>query len=579
MNTHPTGHSLSVSIGAYTDAGKKEVNQDYLGAATPAGLALKNKGVVLCIADGISSSNVSQIASESTVNGFMADYYATSEAWSVKNSATQVLNASNAWLYNQTKQSAFRYDKDRGYVCTFSGLILKSHVAHLFHVGDTRIYRLRDQTLELLTEDHRFWVSTQENYLARAMGMHQHLEIDYRSIDLAQNDIFILTSDGVHEHITDALMIATITQSSSLAIAAKEIYNEALANGSLDNLSVQICRIDQLPEQDIDSFYHQLTALPFPPELNARDVIDGFEILRTLHQNSRSHVLLAVDLATQTKVVIKTPSVDLRDDAAYLERFLLEEWIARRLNNAHILKPYTLTQTQSAIYIVMEYIEGQTLYQWMHDHPSPSLETVRGMIEQIAKGLQAFHRMEMLHQDLKPQNIMIDTTGTVKIIDFGATKVAGLAETYSPIPQQALLGTAQYSAPEYFIGEEGNTQSDLFSLATIMYEMLTGKLPYSAEVARIKQPKDLDRLQYPDIRLTQHGFPAWVDHAIGQALHPSRSKRYTEISEFMHDLRRPNQTYLTKSKPALIESNPVAFWRGLSIVLMMIIIYLIAKAS
>lgn len=569
--------SLSISIGHFSDAGLKPINQDFVDAVIPKEPLLNSKGVALAVADGISSSDVSHIASKATVEGFLNDYYATSDAWSVQKSATQVLNASNAWLHSQTKQSPYRFDKDRGYVCTFSGLILKSRLAHIFHIGDTRIYRLNKNGLACLTEDHRFWVSNEENYLARAMGMHPHIDLDYKTYELQLNDTFILMSDGVYEFIQENAIISTIQETTTLAQAAKSLYEQALTNGSDDNLTIQICRVDALPEQDIESLYRSLTDLPFAPELEARSVIDGYEIIRTLHHSSRSHVYLAIDQATQTKVVLKTPSIDLRDDAAYLERFLLEEWVARRINNAHVLKPNPIERAPTALYIVMEYIEGQTLHQWMMDNPNPSLDTVRGIIEQVAKGLQAFHRMEMLHQDLRPHNIMIDTHGTVKIIDFGATRVAGLAETYSPLSTHHLLGTAQYSAPEYFLGDEGSVESDLFSLGIITYQMLTSKLPYGTKVARIKSIHDQQKLQYDDIRHEQIHFPAWVDDAIRRAVHPMPNKRYEAISEFIYDLHHPNQAYLNQIRPALIERNPVAFWRGLCLALCLIILGLLAR--
>lgn len=101
------------------------------------------------------------------------------------------------------------------------------------------------------------------------------------------------------------------------------------------------------------------------------------------------------------------------------------------------------------LYCLTEYIEGTTLRQWMRDHPLLSISDVRGIVEQIAKGLRAFHRLEMIHQDLKPENIMIDNTGTVKIIDFGSTKIAGIEEIASPISHSHLPSTENYSAPEY----------------------------------------------------------------------------------------------------------------------------------
>ena len=137
---------------------------------------------------------------------------------------------------------------------------------------------------------------------------------------------------------------------------------------------------------------------------------DGFKIVREIRISSRSHVYLALDDdgRSATPVVIKTPSVDLRNDPAYLERFLLEDWIARRIDSPHVVRACEPTRKRNYLYTVTEFIDGQTLTQWMIDNPKPKLATVRGIVEQIAKGLQAFHRLEMLHQDLRPENVMID---------------------------------------------------------------------------------------------------------------------------------------------------------------------------
>ncbi len=164
----------------------------------------------------------------------------------------------------------------------------------------------------------------------------------------------------------------------------------------------------------------------------------------------------------------------------------MEEWIARRIDSPHVLKPCPASRPRRYLYIVTEFVEGQTLAQWMIDHPKPDLETVRGIVEQIAKGLRAFHRMEMLHQDLRPANVMIDKTGTVKIIDFGSVAVAGVAEAAPGVGHDGILGTEQYAAPEYFLGEAGSSRSDQFSLGVIAYQMLTGQLPYGAKAARVQ---------------------------------------------------------------------------------------------
>ena len=575
-------NSLEIAIGQYSDKGRKEINQDFHGASIPEEPLLTSKGVTIALADGISSSDVSQIASEASVHGFLEDYFCTSEAWSTKKSAHRVLTATNSWLFSQSQKShEQRFDKNKGYVCTFSAIILKSNTAHLFHIGDARIYHLRDQSLEQLTEDHRHWLSEDQSYLSRALGINKSLEIDYQTLPIEKNDIFILATDGVYEFTSSEFIIDTIqsheSDNTDLDLAAKTIVEEAYQQGSDDNLTIQIIKILDLPDRDVTEIHQQLTELPFPPILEAREIFDGYKIIRSLHASSRSHVYLAVDIETETQLIIKTPSVDLQNDTAYLERFLMEEWIARRINSPYVLKPCAQSRKRNYLYLSMEFIEGQTLTQWMRDNPQPDLTTVRGIVDQIAKGLLAFHRLEMLHQDLRPENIMIDNTGTVKIIDFGATKVAGVDEISTPITQTERLGTAQYSAPEYFLGDSGTTQSDLFSLGVITYQMLTGKLPYGVEVAKTTTRKEQKKLQYNSVLKYDKDIPVWVDGAIKKAIHPDPFKRYEELSEFMFDLSHPNKEYLKEAKPPLLEREPVIFWKGLSFVLSMIIAALLIK--
>jgi len=569
---------LSISTGQHSDKGRKEINQDFHGVYIPLEPHLSAKGIAIAMADGISSSDVSHIASEATVAGFLDDYFCTSEAWSVKKSAQRVLAATNSWLYSQTRRSQHRYDTGRGYVCTLSAIVIKSTTAHIFHVGDSRIYRLRGKALEQLTDDHRIRVSEDTTYLSRALGMNPQLEIDYQALPVEKGDIFLLATDGVYEYAASSFIINTVHEhANDLDTAAKALVSEAYRRGSSDNLTAQIVRVDALPTRDSDEIYQQLTELPCPPILDARMIFDGYKIIREAHSSSRSHVYLAVDEETNTTVVIKTPSIDLQGDPAYLERFLMEEWIARRINSAHVLKPCFQTRKRNYLYIVTEFVDGQTLAQWMIDNPKPELETVRGIVEQIAKGLQAFHRMEMLHQDLRPENIMIDGTGTVKIIDFGSTRVAGVMEIATPNERANLLGTAQYTAPEYFLGEAGSTRSDIFSLGVIGYQMLTGKLPYGAQVAKTRTIAAQRKLRYQSLLDDDSEIPAWIDVVIMKAVRPDPNQRYEELSEFIYDLRHPNKALLNEKSRPLIDRNPLVFWKCVCFILMIIIAILSSK--
>lgn len=571
MSTH-----LRISTGQHSHQGRKPINQDFHGIYIPDEPMLGSKGIAIALADGISSSDVSQDASRIAVTNFFADYYSTSDAWSVKQSAQRVLNAINSWLYSQTRRSEHRFNLNKGYVCTFSGMVIKSATAHIFHAGDSRIYRLHGDTLEALTQEHRVQVAPDQHYLKRALGMDHQLDLDYLQVDLQTGDVFLLMTDGIFEHVSDKDMAFICKeQTGNLDAAASAIAELAYANGSTDNLTVQVIRIEELPNKSSNEIYQELTQLPFPPALEPRMSFDGFTIVRQLHASARSHVFLAVDNETQAQVVIKTPASELRKDAAHLERFLLEEWIGRRINSAHVLKPCNLTRKRQYFYITTEYIEGQTLAQWMIDNPNPGIERVREIIEQVAKGLRAFHRLEMLHQDLRPANIMIDNTGTVKIIDFGATRVAGLEEMTSSLDRFNLLGTAQYTAPEYFLGEYGTGRSDQFSLAVIAYHMLSGELPYGADVAKAQTREAQRHLRYRSVLHDKRKIPAWVDLALRKALNPDPSKRYDDISEFLYELRHPSQAFLSQTRQPLLERNPVAFWQTVSILLLLIIVGLL----
>jgi len=568
---------LKISVGQYSDKGRKETNQDFHGVLIPNEPLLSLKGIAIVLADGISSSNVSRIASESAVKGFLTDYYCTSESWSVRTSAQRVLEATNSWLHSQTRRSQYSYDKDRGYVCTLSAMVIKSTTAHLFHIGDSRIYRVSGNSLEQLTNDHRVIISSEQSYLGRALGVNPQIEIDYLMLKVEKGDTFVLVTDGIYEHVGDRHIARAIKDGAEdLDKAAKAVVELAFELGSKDNLTVQIVRVDQLPESAASEVFGQPRELPLPPLLEARAVFDGYRIVRELHGSSRSHIYLAVDIETDAVVTIKIPSIDLRDNPDYLKRFMMEEWVARRIDSPHVLKPCLPSRKRNFLYVVTEYIDGQTLTQWMIDNPKPALETVRGIVEQIAKGLRAFHRKEMLHQDIRPDNIMIDDTGTVKIIDFGSTKITGVVEAAPSGNRNDILGTAQYTAPEYFLGEPVSSRSDLFSLGVITYQMLTGRLPYGSDAAKARTRSQFNKLIYRPASHHDREMPLWIDGTLERAVHPNPIKRYDSLSEFLFDLRHPNANYLNTSSTPLIERNPLLFWKSTTIVLALAVVLLLA---
>ncbi len=565
--------SLSIEAASASLAGVKPQNEDACGIQIAEGTLLETKGIAAVIADGMSGSDAGREASRACVSGFLADYFSTPESWTVKTSAQKILSALNHWLYGQGQR---RFQSYKGLVTTLSAVVLKSNTAHVFHIGDTRIYRLRDGELEQITRDHRVSVGEEKTCLSRAMGIELHLDIDYRSLPLETGDVFVMLTDGVYEFVPDATIKACLQQGDDLQAACDRLLQEAADNHSNDNLTCQIFRITHLPAENEHEFYDKLTELPFPPPLEAGMILDGYKILRHLFSNKRTEVYLAQDTDNGQRVVLKAPSVNYEDDPDFIHQFLHEEWAGRRINNPHVMKVLETRRRRTALYYLSEYIEGRTLRQWMHDEPRPSLGKVRNFVEQIASGLRAFHRLEMIHQDLKPENILVDEHGTLKIIDFGSTKIAGIEEIATPLESNNLQGTINYTAPEYHIGEKPGNRSDIFSLGVIAYELLSGKLPYGKELSA----RNLRRVHYRSVRQFNPEVPIWMDKALEKAVQINPQQRFSILSEFTCALSRPDTSLVNQDYVPLIKRNPLRVWQGISLLLALgnlLLLYLLNK--
>ncbi len=564
--------TLAIDYAVATDKGDKAENADAADARIPDEAQLGSKGIAIAIADGMSSSEGGKQAAEVCVTGFLNDYFSTPDSWTVKTSAKKILGALNRWLYSQGQD---RFDSARGMVTTFSCLVLKSTTAHIFHVGDSRIYHFSDDQLEQITRDHRVWVSRDRDFLSRAMGIDAHIDIDYKSQGVNEGDIFLFATDGITGHVTDNRLQEIIqANGDNLQSCANTILAESLTNGSTDNVTCQLIKVKSLPTLTEDDLLQKINELPFPPDLAPGMTIDGYEILRELYASKRSEVFLARDSSTGDKVILKTPSVNYRDDPAYLEGFFHEEWVGKRIKCAHVLR-FLDSPRRRFLYHISEYVDGQTLRQWMDDHPQTHINTTRDFLKQIIDGLRAFHRLEMIHLDLKPENILIDSEGTLKIIDFGSTQVAGATEIKSSFDRSDIQGTVNYSAPECIDGSCSN-RSDIFSLGIIAYELLTGALPYGES----EKHRAAKKLSYISARQHNDNIQPWVDGALRKAVNPSPRNRYDLMSEFYHDLSQPNKEFQGAHEVPLLERNPLAFWKGLSLLLLvsnLILVYLLLK--
>lgn len=570
------GTSGQLKVAQLCREGGKAGNEDAAAYLIPEDLhLLRYKGSAFVVADGVSSAEAGQQASQTAVSSFLRDYPNTPDTWSVSHSAEQLLSTINSRLYRHSHAYS---NELKGHLCTFSSLIIKSRTAHIFHVGDSRIYLLRDQNLRQLTQDHKAQLSKERSFLARALGMDNRLQLDYRSLPLESGDILLLCTDGLHDFLPEARMIELIQQhGSDLEAANQALFEAAMAAGSDDNISHILVQVASLPEENLDDYSERLTQLPFPPALEPGMKLDGFAVIKILFMSSRSHLYLVRDPDTQRQLVMKTPSDNYSDDPLYIERFIREEWVGSRIRNDHVVQVVRPSRPKTFQYYLMEYVDGQSLEQLLAAQaPLKPAQTLK-LLEQIVDGLQAFHDCETIHQDLKPGNILITDEGNAKIVDFGSVYVAGLAEIFTPLEQDHPLGTAEYSDPQYLMGKNSGIQGDVYALATIAYEMFTGALPYGERIGECKTPRDYDRLRYISAREVNPSVPLWLDRALQKGTQLDLQERYTTLQSLVADIRRPNPEFLKTAVKQSSRNSSLLFWQLLSgfwFITLLLVIYL-----
>lgn len=547
---------LQVIFAQHSESGVKADNQDTIGARIPDGSTLACKGIAIATADGVSSSSSAKLASQTAITGFLSDYYATPDTWRTQKSAIQVIQSLNRYLWSQSQNSV----RQEGHLTTFSCLLLKGDMAYTFHIGDTRIYRFRQGQLEQLTRDHVQKIDYKTTYLSRALGADPALEVDMDHHEVEVDDIYIITSDGVHEMITYNTLFALLEHyHDRLQDLPERLVKEALGNGSQDNLSAQVCQIKSKGKPSQNDAVAALSKLPFPPLLDVGHKLDGLKVERILHESERSQIYL-VKTEDDHPLVMKTPSVNYIDDPAYIERFVMESWIGSRIQNSNVVRIVAPKHARTHLYYLTEYVPGPTLGQLIKERAPFNVPDAIELIEQVIKGARAFHRKDSLHQDLKPDNIIVGTRGAV-IVDFGSCWIAGVEEAGAPFMRDRILGTLDYSAPESRFSDTKSQRTDQFSLGVILYEMLTGKKPYGERLAAAKDSRSIQRLKY--VPATRHNplVPEWLDRAIERSVDLHPSSRYQALSEWLQDMKRPNPNWVSAREQPFIQRHPLRFWQ------------------
>lgn len=548
--------SLIVQTVQRSDMGPKAKNDDAVCVHTPTGQGRASRTVIASIADGVSVARRGDEAASIAVHSFCADFFATDPHWSIQTAGYRVIEGIHRWLAGQSQH--YLYEAHNSHLTTFSTLVIQGEAAHVFHVGDSRVWRLRNQQLESLTNDHVIR-GMGSNQLTRALGMEGRIDVDYRKVDVQIGDRFLLSTDGIHGFIpaaklTDILRETDPEQCLSLLF---KVANERQSNDNQTALLVDVQHIDT-DLHDTQPDYH---LPPLPDLLSEGQRVDGYRIVRELHANARSTVYQAERESDGLQVVLKAPSPQLAQDVEALQAFMREDWIGQRIEHPDVVRTFSPDPNRKFLYLIQEYLSGCNLRVWRQRNPDAPVQTVIGFVRPVVRALRALHRRETLHQDVKPDNLILLEDGRVKLIDLGSARVGSLND------ERSRPGAYEYAAPEYVLGQPIDGRADQFALAVSIYELLTGHFPYGNDYANANEPSMFNQLYYTPASQYNPHIPAWMDAALMRAAHLDANHRYTDLGEFMADLERPNPN-LSRPRQPLIEQSPVRFWQAVSILLL-----------
>lgn len=557
---------LKLDIGHYSESGPREANEDRFGIVTPSGADLACKGVLLAVADGVSGSLGGQEAAQYTVRGLMADYYATPDTWPVSRSLNQVLMAVNQWVASQARKRA----ELAGMACTLTALVLRGSRYHLAHAGDTRAYRLRGDSLEQLSIDHVWDRPDLRHVLTRAVGLEDHLVLDHAEGDMAVDDLFLVMTDGIWSVLDNEKIHSLCLLHQDCQLLAKALVQEALRAGGRDNATAVVARIREIPPASLEDLHGETKILPSAPALKPGQILDDFLIKSILHKGNMARLYLAQDLHRERTVVLKTPNPLRRDDPALHEGFLHEEWLGKRLLSEHVVEVLPIPPgRRSALYYVMSHHPGHTLAERLSKGQHFTVSQVVDIGRQLLKGLGALHRLDILHRDIKPDNLLLNGDGKLRILDLGA------AASVRPHEQRGNPGTPSFMAPERFSGKAASPQSDIYAVGVTLYHLLIRRYPYGEiepfQHPPFREPVPASRYR-PDI-------PDWLDDTLRKACARQAAHRFETVEEFLLYLERGNAQPARLPSTPYLERDPVAFWRGLSLVLILIILLLLYLLS
>jgi len=542
---------VRASVGFYSDAGPRPDNQDFAAALLGWELRPPRHDVIAVLADGIGGAKGGRVAAETAVRGFLDGFCDLPESTSVQHAAAAIATSLNNWIYTQSQRDSLL----AGMGCTFTTVIFRGHSAHILHAGDSRVYRLRNGNLVCVTSDHLRL--TEDSFtLTRALGVEASLRLDYLVQPVALHDRYMLSSDGVHGALALETIGAILRNHAAPQDAARALVAAALERGSDDNCTALVLDIVQLPAAATADICDAIARLPMlaPPKIDQE--VDGFTLKTLVSEGRYTRLFAAIDQTEGGEVVLKFPKPQTAPPETLRLAFLREQWAGATVQNPWLIRVTELSPgRQSCLYTVMPLYEGELLETRLGRRPQLDLEQIRDIGVRLARGAAALHRAGIIHRDIKPDNVILETGGGLKLIDFGTVRIAALDNAAS----HDIAGTRAYMAPEMNEGEAGNQTTDIYALGVTLFRSLSGEYPYANPDAvsppKRERPLDLCTLR-PDL-------PAWLDAALARAVARDPAERFSDMDAFALELEAgpPMPNKAMRRQRTFYENSPILFWQ------------------
>jgi serine/threonine protein phosphatase PrpC len=555
---------VQASVGFVSETGPRERNEDFVAAVFGAELPQPRREVVAAIADGIGGAKGGRVAAETAVRGFLDGFWDLPETMEVRRAAATIIDSLNKWI-----QSLGRQDPElAGMGCTFTALVLRGRIVHLLHVGDTRAYRLSGDRLTCLTTDHVRARADGSRVLYRALGIEAEVRLDYATQPVALHDRFLLCSDGMWGSLTDESIADILRERSAPGDAAKALVAAALDSGSTDNTTALVMDVVGLPTaQSADIVSNTIMQLPLIPTPIDGQTVDGF-VLKVLISDGRySRLFGAVDEIEGGEVALKFPKPQVATKAIFHAAFVREAWVGSRVTSPWLGRIIELPPgRQTSLYTVMPLYSGELLERRLTRPPMLDLEEGRNIAIKLARAAAALHRAGIIHRDIKPDNVILEGGGSLKLIDLGVVRIPGMED----FPPENIPGTTAYMAPEMFSGEPGNEATDIYALGVTMFRAFTDEFPYGnpdgTSPPTRNRPRDFSNLR-PDL-------PAWLQATLGRAIAVNPAARFHDMMEFALELEAgPSRAPPAMRRPmTLYERHPVRFWQVVAALLALALI-------